>query len=54
MILRFVPHTRRAAYEAAGWICVGNGQRMGNHGYWSCLMSWPHEGEPAEPMEEAA
>ncbi|MGE0533170.1 MAG: hypothetical protein AB7P35_17815 [Hyphomonadaceae bacterium] len=53
-LLRYVRHEDRPAYEVLGWECAGNGQRMGHHGYWSCLMRWSGEGEPRTPEMERA
>lgn len=49
MSVRYVNHEQRGAYEALGWALASNGQRMGHHGYWSCLMEWRGEGDPQEP-----
>jgi len=40
---RYVPHTRIADYQAAGWrfVCA--------LGVWSCLMAWDSQTDPVEP-----
>ena len=43
---RYVPHWRRAAYEALGWIFAAHLGRT--HGHWAVLMMWAGEGEPLE------
>ncbi|WP_330084855.1 hypothetical protein [Methylocystis iwaonis] len=46
-VFRYVLHSRRAAYEAVGWIFAAD---LGlPHGIYSVLMEWPHESEAAEP-----
>lgn len=47
--LRYVTHERAHAYEALGWKIVSRSGGLGSHGYWSCLMKWPHPTEPIEP-----
>jgi hypothetical protein len=46
---RYVPHSRRASYEAIGWLSTA--VLEGHHGYWSVLMIWAGDGEPQEPMK---
>lgn len=47
--LRYVNHERVPAYEALGWYVVGcEGQGLGTHAYWSCLMRYDGE-NPKEP-----
>lgn len=41
---RYVRHSERAAYEAAGWRFAAYLGRV--HGEWSVLMIWAGEGEP--------
>ena len=42
---RYVRHPDRAVYEARGWVFAAD---LGpTHGYWSVLMRWTGEGEPA-------
>ncbi len=48
-LLRYVPHWRRVAYEALGWVWVAD--MPGHHASWSVLMMWMRDGEPREPAE---
>lgn len=50
--LRYVNHERVPAYEDLGWYVVGcEGQGLGAHAYWSCLMRFDGP-EPKEPGGE--
>jgi len=52
MIVRYVNHSRVAAYVALGWI-EHPGLFGTHHGQYSCLLEWPLEkGEPVEPEPE--
>jgi hypothetical protein len=46
---RYVTHSRRASYEAVGWLPTA--VLEGHHGYWSVLMMWDGDGEPQEPSK---
>ena len=41
---RYVPHGRRAAYEAAGWTFDADLGPV--HGFWTVLMRWTGAGDP--------
>jgi hypothetical protein len=43
--VRYVPHDRRTAYEAIGWVWIAD---MPWH-HASVLMMWRGDGEPREP-----
>jgi hypothetical protein len=47
-LLRYVPHTLRAAYEAIGWVWVAD--MPGHHAAWCVLMMWAGDGEAREPL----
>lgn len=50
-IFRYVLHSRRMAYEAAGWIFSAD---LGlPHGFYSVLMEWAGAGDPVEPPPHA-
>lgn len=52
MIIRYVPHSCVAAYEAAGWI-KHESLTGTHHGEYSVMMEWPlDKGEPIEPEKE--
>jgi hypothetical protein len=44
---RFVRHGDISKFESAGWVVVGDADRLGpTHGLWACLMMWTGDGEP--------
>lgn len=52
IIIRYVPHSRVAAYEAAGWI-KHDGFTGTHHGEYSVMMEWLlDKGDPVEPRPE--
>lgn len=50
LILRYVPHSRVAAYERAGWTDLG--EAPGPHGHYAHIFEWRELGEPSEPADE--
>lgn len=52
IIIRYVPQSRVAAYEAAGWIKY-DGFIGTHHGEYSVMMEWLlDKGNPVEPRPE--
>jgi hypothetical protein len=47
VILRYVTHSRVAAFERAGWTSLG--PSPGHHGNYSHIMEWRGDGEPIDP-----
>ena len=47
----YIPHGRRAAYSALGWIIT---PMRPPHGVYSCIGEWPFDGPPKFPDEAAA
>lgn len=47
---RYVIHSQRADYEAAGW--VFSAELRPTHGQYSILMEWPFAGDPVEPKSQ--
>lgn len=53
MVIRYVPHSKVAAYTALGWIAHWDSFAGTHHGAYSVLCEWPLEkGEPVEPTDE--
>lgn len=43
--VRYVRHHEVEAFKAKGWV-VSDDLGGTHHGFYSCVMSWPHESEP--------
>lgn len=43
--LKYVPHHAVEAHTKQGWV-ISDCLAETNHGHYSIIMQWPHEGEP--------